>query len=242
MRFIILTLILAVPPLFAQEAADTLKFSHKKHVVDAGIECLDCHTNAPENNGGGKTNHPRMENCKKCHEDAITEKNCALCHSNPKNAKPFKIELHHKNFSHQDHLKRAVKCASCHRDVDKVEKATEKNLPDMDVCLSCHNDKTAPKNCRMCHAETPMKRPPSHAAAGFSDRGHGRDAVFARQQCEKCHEQDYCDRCHLGRDKRNIHKPNYQFTHGIEAGKGDKNCALCHEPERFCASCHERRK
>jgi hypothetical protein len=228
--------------LWAGDEPGRLNFSHKKHLQDAGLECLDCHTNAPTNSGGGKTNHPTMENCKKCHEDAMAGKNCAMCHPDSTTQKPFKVELHHKNFSHQDHLQRGVVCTYCHKDVDNVDWATADQLPKMEVCLTCHNNKTAPRNCRTCHEDPELKRPSSHNRADFTGRGHGRDARFSKYQCEKCHDESYCDRCHRGRDKRAIHEPNFEFTHGLAARKGDRNCTVCHESEGFCAACHEGRR
>lgn len=239
----IVTLILLVPfGILAQPAPGKFNFSHKKHVQEAGIECLSCHTNAPENAGGGATNHPKMENCKQCHEEPMAENNCAFCHVDSTTKKPFKVELHHKNFSHKAHLNREVQCAVCHLNIEQVDWATAKNLPGMDVCLSCHDNKKAPRNCNLCHDDPEKKRPASHSLPSFTGRGHGRDARFARLKCETCHDESFCDRCHRGLDKRKIHSVDFQITHGREARKADKNCAVCHESERFCAACHQGRK
>jgi hypothetical protein len=239
-QMILLTALLGIFAVL--QAEERVKFSHKKHVKDAGLECLNCHAAATENNGGGKINHPKMEACKQCHEDAMTGNNCGMCHVSGQSKKPFAVELHHKNFSHQAHLKRNVQCAFCHKDVDKTDYATEKNLPSMGVCFSCHNDKTAPRHCRICHEDPSLKRTPSHDVAGFEGRRHGLDARFEKLLCEKCHEESSCDQCHRGHDRRKVHPPDIQWTHGFEAKKGDKNCTYCHESERFCARCHEGRK
>ena len=242
LQTLILTIILVAPAVFAQGAVDKLIFSHKQHVVTAGAECVDCHAATAANPGKGAADEMTEEICKKCHEDAITEKNCAMCHTNAANVKPPKTLLVHKNFSHQEHLKQKdVKCALCHKDIEKIEHATAKNLPGMEVCLTCHNDKIAPRNCRACHPDG-LKKPASHNVPGFEGRVHGRDARFAKLLCEQCHEQSSCDACHRGQDKRKIHRADIRFTHGFEAKKGDKNCNFCHEPEHFCAKCHEGRK
>lgn len=238
----LIALCLVLPPLAVSQQEKQLTFSHKKHVQEGGVACVDCHANAVENNGGGRTNHPSMETCKQCHEEAMTEKNCAMCHPDPATQKPFVVSLHHKNFSHKDHLKREVRCQFCHKGVEQAALATEKNLPGMDVCLTCHNDKSAPRNCNLCHTDPGKKRPAAHSRPDFQDKGHGRDARFAKLECDKCHAESFCDRCHKGLDKRPIHKPNFEFYHGVEAKKRDRNCATCHESEAFCAACHAGRK
>ncbi len=239
---LISTIILTHTLLFAEDSVDKLIFSHKQHVVDAGAECTDCHSTTAANEGNGKNTLPTEETCKKCHEEAFTEKNCALCHTNSANVKPALHVLLHKNFSHKSHLKQNVKCAFCHKDIEKTVHATAKNLPNMEICFTCHNDKTASRNCRACHLDPSLKKPTSHNVPNFEGRVHGRDARFSKQLCEQCHEESSCDKCHRGQDKRKIHRPDIRFTHGFEAKKGDKNCTLCHESERFCAKCHEARK
>jgi hypothetical protein len=223
-------------------ALDTIKFSHKLHLKDVGAACLDCHTAAPENTGGGKMNHPHMESCKNCHKDEFDKKNCALCHSNVKKARFFQVELHHKSFSHKAHLVRGVECTFCHKNLDNVSYATKENLPDMSVCYSCHNDKKAPRNCTICHDDPQRIKPESHRSLWFLKEEHGRDARFNTLECEKCHQQTYCDQCHFGQSKFKIHDPNFSFTHGLEAQRRDKDCMMCHEVQNSCERCHTGRK
>jgi hypothetical protein len=236
MRYIIL---LAFSALWARSPQDTLKFSHTKHVQDAGVECLDCHAANAEKSSVAAPGH---EVCNKCHEEAMTGKNCALCHSNPTEAKSSGFPHRHRSFSHPAHLKQNMKCETCHPGVGKTEKVTAKNMPSMDACMTCHNDKTAPSRCGLCHDDLDKIKPSSHTHLNFAGRVHGRDAKFGRSECNTCHAQSFCDRCHQGRDKRAIHRPDFRFTHGREAGKGDMNCAYCHESKRFCVACHEGRK
>jgi hypothetical protein len=120
--------------------------------------------------------------------------------------------------------------------------ATEKNLPTMETCLTCHNDKKAPRNCRLCHADPEKIKPASHQSPWFLRKEHGRDARFDRMQCEKCHQEASCDACHRGQLSIRIHDPNFSFTHGIEAKKEEMDCALCHEVDKSCVACHEARR
>ena len=69
--FIFLITLILVSYLFisAQDTSKILKFSHKKHVKDEGMDCTDCHTTiamstkanaiATATNNVGPSNHPR---------------------------------------------------------------------------------------------------------------------------------------------------------------------------------------
>jgi len=120
-----------------------------------------------------------------------------------------------------------------------VTATTEKNLPDMDMCLTCHDDKKAPGDCRTCHDNLADLKPAGHKSPWFMNKEHGRDARFNRMDCAKCHQESSCDACHKGQLSTRIHDLNFSFTHGIEARRGDKDCTVCHETQRFCITCHE---
>lgn len=226
----------------ATDAQDTIIFSHKVHVVDAGAACTDCHQPTADNNGKSPTINHYKKACTGCHEDAIvTEKNCALCHSNPAKPQTIKIEITQKNFTHKAHLARNLECSACHKDVEKTGKVTAKNLPDMEMCFTCHNDIKARRDCNLCHTDLDKIKPTSHKSVRFLKEGHGNKARFDAAQCEKCHQQKTCDNCHSGQNSNKIHNPNYLVTHGLEAKRRDKNCMVCHEVNNSCIACHTRK-
>lgn len=241
-QLVICGILMGYVAVLGQNDQDTIKFSHQFHLEEVGATCLTCHTNAEANAGKGATNHPTMESCGQCHEAQIDEQECDMCHSQVDEAHPFDVELHHKNFSHKQHLQQGVECTFCHKGLTTVDKADEENLPEMRVCWSCHDNKTAPRNCYSCHPDPKKVMPPSHRSPWFAKNRHKRDAKLDRTSCEKCHQETFCDRCHRGQLNTRVHSPNFSFTHGVEARKRGRDCRTCHEPQRFCVSCHEGRR
>jgi c(7)-type cytochrome triheme protein len=219
--------------------ADTIIFSHQKHIKDAGAACADCHKATAESAGGSQPLLPKMTDCAACHQEAFDAKNCKMCHTNFAKAKPFSKVRTRPTFSHKAHLGRGAECATCHKGLENVVgPVTVKNMPVMDNCLTCHNDKKASPECSLCHSDLSLIKPATHKTVRFLKEEHGRDARFSSVECEKCHRQTWCDQCHLGQLSTRIHSPNYLATHGREAERGDKNCALCHEVQNQCEKCH----
>lgn len=64
--------------------------------------------------------------------------------------------------SHRSILEAGGKCVSCHSTVahGSAVKPGARTYPTMAVCFKCHNDKTAPLRCSLCHPgrETPRNR------------------------------------------------------------------------------------
>jgi hypothetical protein len=227
----------------ATAGPDTLKFSHQKHIKDAGAACTDCHKDVADNTGGAAAIHPTMTSCGACHQDDLDKKNCALCHTNSIKAKPFSRTRALATFSHKVHLDRGAQCAACHKGFETLTGApAKKNMPGMAECQTCHNGKKANYECSLCHADLSTIKPNSHKSVRFLKEDHGRDARFSAVECENCHQQTWCDQCHQGQLSIRIHSPNYLALHGREAKRRDKNCALCHEVQNQCVTCHTGRK
>jgi hypothetical protein len=234
-----------MPFCYSQNTIDSIKFSHKTHIQDAGAVCVDCHSATATNNGGPRKMAPSSSpcsgttSCGECHKDQYDDKDCAFCHTSVDHAVPFKKrQLLHKNFSHKVHTEQKAECSVCHIGVDAIGYATEKSLPTMDICYTCHNDKKAVRDCKLCHDDLQKIKPESHRSLWFVKEEHGRDAKTNTLDCKKCHQQNYCDQCHFGQLSTRIHNPNYAFTHGIEAKRHDKDCMLCHEVQNSCERCH----
>jgi len=82
-----------------------VKFSHQFHVSEAGIACVDCHSDATKSTKASDNLLAKMEACKSCHEEPL-KSNCTYCHlgadSTTYTATPNPArEL---MFSHQQHV------------------------------------------------------------------------------------------------------------------------------------------
>ncbi len=65
---------------------DNLLFSHKYHLVEEEMECVDCHAIAENSTTGFDDLMPNKEVCADCHE--VEEKeNCSTCHTNQINSR-----------------------------------------------------------------------------------------------------------------------------------------------------------
>jgi len=114
----------------------------------------------------------------------------------------------------------------------------------------------ASARCVTCHERLPGGRMRSTYPEGKLVPGaslphlrHGptfrkRHAVAAnahRSDCQACHLQATCLRCHGGvRRPASIHLGNWILRHGRQARANRKKCKACHTRQRFCLSCHSR--
>jgi Class III cytochrome C family len=107
------------------------RFSHRRHVVDSGIECLSCHSTHEERDAGGV---PPLKlqaaDCGACHHrDPAAE--CLDCHENL-GERTFPVpdigEFQHS--IHVDEL--GIECETCHGD------RRAPHRPDRAVCAECH--------------------------------------------------------------------------------------------------------
>ncbi len=133
-----------------------IQYNHKKH-IDAGLTCLDCHTNAEE---GAKATIPTLDNCMECHEEAITEsKEEETLRNLAANGivYPWRQITSLKEdvfFSHRRHVKLVgMDCSQCHGKMEEMEKPPQK-VPikmSMKFCINCHKKTKADTDCIACH-------------------------------------------------------------------------------------------
>lgn len=133
-------------------------YSHRVH-VEAGLQCLYCHSGALRSDLAGI---PSVQLCMGCHE--------VIASDNPKvqevagywerqepipwvrvNRQPDFVY-----FSHQAHLGAGVNCETCHGSVGAMEAARPVFRMDMGWCLDCHLDQPEEKvarlaDCLACH-------------------------------------------------------------------------------------------
>ena len=244
---------------------DVIKFSHKVHkdITD----CASCHTAVSESTTLNIRLLPEKSVCATCH-DVDDEKNCKQCHyedvNEPLIQKKPEMIFNHKFHLTEEKLA----CESCHKGLSDVNYSFESAtaLPAMSVCYSCHNNNSVATNvCESCHISTVKLIPQDHKQVSFL-KNHKFNAAKEDAQCQMCHNDSFCESCHVSttmiteknsaRDfytpysphkfidntkQQNItrvHDLNYQYTHGIDLKGKTTECQTCHQPETFCAECH----
>jgi hypothetical protein len=224
---------------WAAGTLDTLKFSHKTHIQDIGASCTDCHDVSAVSKKKPDAIRATEQLCKKCHDGATADSSCAKCHTNPAAAKKAASRTLNATFKHAPHVKQRDKCATCHAGVENVDAARSLPLPGMNACMTCHNNRTAPKTCAVCHPDLSLVRPASHTPQWLTRYGHGAEARSPQADCESCHATSECTACHRGNSLVAIHSPGYEFEHGADVKRNDLDCTVCHETRNFCSRCHE---
>lgn len=118
-----------------------VQFSHKVHSGDFGMKCLSCHSSA-ENSAYSEI--PTTYSCMVCH---IALKN------NSELVKPLNVSFDENKpiiwnrvyrvpdftrFNHKVHLLALIDCATCHGEVEKMEKVYQSRPITMSWCIDCH--------------------------------------------------------------------------------------------------------
>ncbi|MFH0988452.1 MAG: hypothetical protein V1799_00360 [bacterium] len=247
----------------------TIKFSHLKHVKDAGIECVDCHKAATTSKLSSDNLRSSHENCQSCHEDQLN-KTCTFCHTSENQDTYQAKEPPDRKlvFSHEFHLgKEKMECITCHQNVPEADDEVTIHVPKMTICNTCHNDAKASNYCEGCHTDLSSLRPKEHNRTNFV-REHKIEARLSTQTCSTCHTQESCLDCHSGSDLQKssvkggdlvsprsprlmaidrgqgnrlikVHDANFKMTHGVSAKSKMIECQTCHEQKTFCSTCHE---
>jgi hypothetical protein len=139
-------------------------------------------------------------------------------------------------FSHMKHIRRGTHCSYCHRDIKPSQRRRPypKHGPvPMRVCLECHDDKSAPKSCSLCHARPQTVMPGTHGL-NWLER-HPKETK-EEIQCLQCHTKTLCDMCHKPRRPQD-HTPTFIARHGEIARAREMQCLRCHD-RSTCDSCH----
>ena len=126
----------------------------------------------------------------------------------------------------------------------------------MVVCLSFAKTdhkaykSAAPEECRECHSGSGVMG--NHGA--FFMKEHRLLALKASNNCAECHEQSFCQDCHVGGgietdlqkslSRRGeympkTHRSDFISIHPVKAADNPRDCYRCHE-SNFCSDCHNR--
>lgn len=166
---------------------------------------------------------------------------CLQCHAPDRKATSgFRILI-----DHVEHSERTGSCVACHVYTAHPDPVLGKPLSLMTKCYDCHGTAEYPEasdECATCHPSDFDLRPPSHLEDPWQ-RDHGFSALNTPEVCTMCHEQSYCDSCHV---VAMPHPEGWLDGRGADQGHGqavatlDRDvCFRCHteEPDS-CAACH----
>ena len=222
-------------------AAPERGFPHRLH-LDSDMECADCHFPADD----AEPVLPTREVCADCHEDPEGESEAfrAYFASVLSEGGEFRFARRWRTRdalpAHPRHAQAGVGCSACHGEPTDLPFVKPKSVPLMALCMACHEERKAPRECATCHREI---RDPQHLAIVLDhaeeQRGcldcHNpadRDTVRLANGSELPFEQSYllCGQCHGPklRDWR-------LGLHGKRTGSwsGHKKyllCVHCHNP------------
>ncbi len=135
-----------------------IAYSHKVH-VEAGIQCLFCHTSALKTPLAGI---PSMQKCMGCHDVIETDnpqiQQVASYYESGEPIPWVRVNLQPDfvYFNHQPHLGAGLNCETCHGDVGQMVVTRQTVKMDMGWCLDCHINQPDEKvgrlaDCLACH-------------------------------------------------------------------------------------------
>lgn len=181
----------ATSPVAADVAvSQPIRFSHKHHVGDDGIDCRYCHTSVEKSATAGM---PSTSVCLTCHSQLYRDQPLlAPLHESLRTGEPIQWTRVHDlpdfvYFDHSIHVNKGVACVSCHGRVDQMPIIMRQQKLDMQWCLACHRD--------------PQSRvvPPDHV---FQSKelprlsASERDSLLQTLQLESTERLTSCSTCH----------------------------------------------
>jgi hypothetical protein len=133
----------------AYVVSQPIRFSHKHHVGDDGIDCRYCHTSVEKSSFAGL---PSTDICLTCHSQLFRDSpELAPLHESARSGKP--IRWNRVNdlpdfvyFDHSIHVNKGVACVECHGRVDQMPLTWRAAPLEMQWCLNCH--RSAPEHVR----------------------------------------------------------------------------------------------
>jgi len=129
-------------------------FSHARHAGDLKIDCLYCHRSAA---ASATASVPSMQLCMSCHRNLETETAATRIllgyWENQASIQWVRLQRlpDFVYFTHELHLKTGLRCTNCHGDVDRMPDTPRAASYEMGWCLSCHQQRGAPRDCWTCH-------------------------------------------------------------------------------------------
>lgn len=167
-----------------------IRFSHKHHVGDDGIDCRYCHTSVEKSAFAGM---PSTQICLTCHSQLFRDSpELAPLHASMRNDTPIRWNRVYDlpdfvYFDHSIHVNKGVACIECHGRVDQMPLMLRKEALDMQWCLQCH--RTAREHIRPLTQVFQMQnqRPLSDADLAQLARLYRLQDTRRLTDCSTCH-------------------------------------------------------
>jgi cytochrome c7-like protein len=165
-----------------------IKFDHRHHVRDDGIDCLYCHSGATRSAYAGI---PTVSLCMNCHSQIWTSSPelTQLREAYFANTPIEWIRVHnlprHVFFNHSIHLAKGVGCVTCHGRVDLMPQVYQEETLLMQWCLDCHRNPE--ENLRPREEVTNMDWKPSRPQADVGREIRAQLDVHPTTDCTSCH-------------------------------------------------------
>ena len=130
------------------EPDQPIKFSHKIHSTQNGIDCYFCHMPAKRGSSAGI---PGVNICLNCHAGVVEGQRSGgfeigklLEYKQVKKPIPW-IRVNnlpdHVFFNHSSHVNGGIECAECHIGIEKMDRTKQEQELSMSWCLDCHFEK-----------------------------------------------------------------------------------------------------
>jgi len=165
-----------------------IDYSHKVHAGDLGIDCRYCHTTVEIS---ASANVPPTQTCMNCHTLVKPEsEKVAPLLTSWQTGKPIEwIRVHmlpdYAYFDHSAHISVGVGCASCHGNVDEMEKVMQVESLSMSWCLDCH--KNPAEHLRPISEVTNMKWETPQNQLEFAAKVIKEKNISPPVDCSGCH-------------------------------------------------------
>lgn len=186
------------------EPEQPIKFSHKLHAGDNGIDCNYCHTSASFSKSAGI---PSPNLCMNCHtyiqegpqygKEEIAKIYDALdfdpvTKTYGDNQKPIKwVKVHnlpdHVYFNHSQHVTVGkIACQKCHGDVETYTVGKQSEDLTMGWCIDCHRETKVQMDGNEYYDEI-HKRLPEDLKKQYLEDGTITVSELGGMECAKCH-------------------------------------------------------
>jgi len=167
-----------------------IRFSHKHHVGDDGIDCRYCHSSVEKSSFAGL---PSTTVCLNCHSQLFLDSPAlAPLHESLRQNRPIAWTRVHDlpdfvHFDHDIHVGKGVACIECHGQVDQMALTWRTASLEMQWCLQCH--RTAPQHVRPLNQVLSMapQSPLSADEIGQLSRLYRLRSTAALTNCSTCH-------------------------------------------------------
>lgn len=172
-----------------QEAVtQPVKFDHRHHVRDDGIDCLYCHAGAKKTPNAGV---PATSVCMGCHGQIwIASPELTRVRDSWFEDRPIRWERVNTLpdfvfFNHSIHVNKGVGCVSCHGRVDQMAQVYAAEPLTMRWCLDCHRHPE--EHLRPLDKITDMEWKPSEPQEELGKRLRAELGVRSIVDCTGCH-------------------------------------------------------